>query len=67
LNVYCAFGISLKACLLQCLLHFMPLTCSTFVGFRQLCVFVRQGVSALDAFNAWVIALSTDNLKIIFA
>ena len=28
LNVYCAFGIYLKACLLQCLLIFMPLTLS---------------------------------------
>ena len=31
LNVYCAFGISLKACLLQCLLILMPLTYCTFL------------------------------------
>ena len=30
LNVYCAFGILLKACLLQCLLIFMPLTPAKF-------------------------------------
>ena len=31
LNVYCAFGISLKARLLQCLLIFMPLTYSNLL------------------------------------
>ena len=30
LNVYCAFGTFLKACLLQCLLIFMPLTPAKF-------------------------------------
>ena len=31
-NVHCAFGISLKACLLQCLLHLMPVSNSTSCG-----------------------------------
>ena len=32
LNVYCAFGLFLKACLLQCLLIFMPLTHAKSLG-----------------------------------
>ena len=46
LNVYCAFGLFLKACLLQCLLIFMPLThanCS-LTWCSHGCVFVCQGV-----------------------
>ena len=41
LNVHCAFGISLKACLLQCLLHLMPASNSTSCGLgtcASLCV-----------------------------
>ena len=46
LNVYCAFGICLKACLLQCLLILMPLTCCTkLVWCSHVCVFVCQGAS----------------------
>ena len=48
LNVYCAFGISLKACLLQCLLIFMPLThCTKLVWCCHVCVFVCQRASCL--------------------
>ena len=43
LNVYCAFGISLKACLLQCLLIFMPPALSKAIWFSCVCVFVCQG------------------------
>ena len=45
LNVYCAFGISLKACLLQCLLIFMPPTPSKAIWKCRVCVFVCQGAS----------------------
>ena len=45
LNVYCAFGISLKARLLQCLLIFMPLTYSKTFWCCHVCVFVCQGAS----------------------
>ena len=41
LNVHCAFGISLKACLLRCLLHLMPVSNSTWCGlgiWASLCV-----------------------------
>ena len=43
LNVYCAFGISLKACLLQCLLIFMPPAHSKAIWYCRVCVFVCQG------------------------
>ena len=44
LNVYCAFGLFLKACLRQCLLIFMPLTHAKSLGACHGCVFVCQGV-----------------------
>ena len=37
-----------------------------FGGLVKLCVFVRHGAPlALDAFSAWVVAVSTNNLKLI--
>ena len=64
LNVYCAFGISLKARLLQCLLIFMPLTSCTELTFGAVmcaCLCVKE-LRALDAFSAQVLS-TTSNLN----
>jgi len=42
LNVDCAFGISLKACLLQCPIHFMPATRSALAVLLPVCVCVLR-------------------------
>jgi hypothetical protein len=61
LNVYCAFGISLKACLLQCLLIFMPLALSNSVG-AVMCACLCVKELALDASSAQVLS-TTSNLN----
>lgn len=53
LNVNCAFGISLKACLLQCPIHFMPATWSTLVVLLPVCFCVLKSLSAFDTFKTW--------------
>ena len=61
LNVYCAFGISLKACLLQCLLIFMPLAHSNSFG-SVMCACLCVKELALDASSAQVLS-TTSNLN----
>ena len=52
LNVDCAFGISLKACLLQCPIHFMPATRSASAVGLLVCICVLRR-SALDTWRSW--------------
>ena len=62
LNVYCAFGISLKACLLQCLLIFMPHAISKAIWFCLCAYLCVKALSVLDTFSAQVLS-STSNLN----
>ena len=62
LNVYCAFGISLKACLLQCLLIFMPPLSSKSFGYFVCAYLCVKALRAFDAFSVQVL-LSTSNLN----
>jgi hypothetical protein len=61
LNVYCAFGISLKACLLQCLLIFMPLMHSKVLGAVMCACLCVKEPCAFDASSAQVLS-TTSNL-----